>query len=68
MAEEITAEALFAQIEAYQAPTSSSSSLAKSESYLFESVSGNGGEIHGNDDYRIEELTDADLECSADIA
>ena len=58
----ITAEALFEQIEAYCPPASRcASSLRQSEPYLFDPIEENAGEIHGNDDYRIEDLTDDDL-------
>ena len=65
---EITAEALFDQVEAYQPPARSQSLLAESEPYLLAPVTEKGGEIHGNDDFLIEELTDADLDCPVDIA
>lgn len=64
----ITAEALFDQVEAYQLPAPSRLSLAESEPYLFAPIADKGGEIHGNDDFHIEELTDADLDCPLDIA
>lgn len=64
----ITAEALFAQVEAYRPSSSSGSLLADSEPYLFSAVSDSDGDIHGNDDFRIEDLTEADLDCPVDFA
>lgn len=61
-------EDLLRQIESY-APVSGqkASSLRESEPYLFVPVSQGDGEIHGNDDYRIEELTDDDLDIPLDF-
>lgn len=64
----ITAEALFEKIEAYSPSASvQTSSLRQSEPYLFDVVETIAGEIHGNDDFLIEELTDDDLDCSIDL-
>lgn len=64
----ITAEALFEKIEAYCRPAIvQTSSLYQSEPYLFDAIEERGGEIHGNDDYLIEDMTDADLDTPIDL-
>lgn len=68
MSKTITAEALFAQVEAYRPSSSSKSSLADLEPYLFAAVPNSDGEIHSNDDFCIEDLTESDLDCPIDFA
>lgn len=65
----ITAEQLFEQIESYSPQkTGQGLSLRESEPYLFEKIEEHGEEIHGNDDYLIEELTDEDLDVPLHVA
>lgn len=63
-----SAGSLLAQIKAYQAPQSKGESLEISEPYLFEAIRPNAGEIHGNDDFLIEDLGDDDLDIPLHIA
>ena len=65
----ITSDELYKQVMAYASPTSSTSpfSLRDSEPFLFEANTTDKAEIHDNEDYKMEELTDDDLKCDINL-
>ncbi len=67
MASGISAEALFAAIEAYCPPSPLGGSLHHSEPYLFEPIEKESGAIPGNGDFLIEQLSDDDLNSPIDL-
>ena len=67
MAYDISAQALFAAIEAYCPQSPQRSSLHHSEPYLFEPIEQEGGAIPGNGDFLIEHLSDDDLNSPIDL-
>jgi len=65
---EISPDDLLSQIEAYSSQLCQTApSLRESEEYLFAPIIEGGGEILCNSDFRIEELTDDDLDIPLDF-